>query len=282
MSRYSFIALTVLLITCSSAVSNRSHMRYSDENIPEIIDISHIIEFENIDPKTTSLLVIRLSDKKKWVSNSERLNQRFSPASTSKIPHTLIALETEEAKANTVYKWDGRPRTFKGWNQDQTLMSAYKRSAVWVYQEITASLGTDVMSKWLRLFDYGNQDIGGVETLTTYWLSEPLKISASEQVDFLTKLSQENLPLSEKTFKAAKNIFKAEQSDTSTLYAKTGWMYDENKTDIGWYVGWVDDSSTQDTYVFAFNMDMEDGSLRHKRKDVVMNALIFIGAWPEK
>jgi len=40
------------------------------------------------------------------------------PASTFKIPNTLIALEEEIVDENTVLKWDGKKRAWKPWNQD--------------------------------------------------------------------------------------------------------------------------------------------------------------------
>ena len=231
-------------------------------------------------PETTTLVIKRLSDNKIWISNSDRANQRYIPASTSKIPHTLIALEAGQATPETSFKWDGRERTFKSWNQDQTLTSAYQRSAVWVYQEITQGLGGDAMNAWLSQFNYGNRNIGGSDNITEYWLTGPLKISASEQVRFLTQLSQKQLPLSQETYAMAWPIFRNETTGHHTLFAKTGWMHDETAIDIGWFVGWVEDSDLSETYVFALNMEMPNRGDQKKRKPIVIEALKSINAWP--
>lgn len=240
-----------------------------------------IFETYDASPEATTLVIKRLSDDKVWISNIERAEARYIPASTSKIPHTLIALETNLATPETFFKWDGRERAFKAWNQDQTLAQAYKRSAVWVYQELTQALGPDVMTSWLSKFQYGNFDVGDVDNITEYWLTGPLQISALEQVSFLEKLSKRQLLVSAETYEKALPIFKNEMTGTHTLYAKTGWMYDEEAMDIGWFVGWVDLDETSETYVFALNMNMPNQGDNKKRKPIVMKALKEIGAWPK-
>ena len=238
------------------------------------------IEANEAAPETTTIVVKRLSDNKVWISNSKRATDRFIPASTSKIPHTLIALETEIASPETLFKWDGQERTFESWNQDQTFIKAYRRSAVWVYQDIAQELGPNVMSSWLKKFDYGNFDIG-TDNVTQYWLVGPLEISALEQVDFLTRLVKRGLPLSSETYDKSRIIFKNETKGSHALYAKTGWMYDENAMDIGWFVGWVEAEAPSETYVFALNMEMPNRGDQRKRKPIVMEALKTINAWPE-
>ena len=248
---------------------------------PDSDIFSPIFKKNDASPDTTTLVIKQLSDDKIWTSNSKRAELRYIPASTSKIPHTLIALETELAAPETFFKWDGRPRTFKSWNQDQTLITAYRRSAVWVYQEIAQTLGSSVMREWLERFDYGNADIGADDNVTQYWLTGPLAISAHEQVDFLTKLATHKLLLSPKTYAQARSVFQNENQKGHTLYAKTGWMFDEDAMDIGWFVGWVEIDDPKEIYVFALNMDMPQSGDQKKRKPIVMDALKSIGAWVE-
>jgi len=264
-----FLAILIAILTLICACQK------TDKDI-----FAPIINAHNTKPETTTLVIKRLSDNKTWISNPDRAKIRYSPASTSKIPHTLIALETKLAGVETLFKWDGRERTFKAWNQDQTLLQAYRRSAVWVYQEITQTLGSDIMASWLTEFNYGNHDIGAEDNVTQYWLTGPLEISALEQIDFLEKLSQEELPLSKKTYAEARPIFRDNVKVGHTIYAKTGWMYDEEAMDIGWFVGWVETADPLETYIFALNMDMPNQGDQKKRKPIVMDALRMIGAWP--
>lgn len=247
---------------------------------PTQTNLGHIVSAAGVDKSNSTLLIARLSDGTQWVSNLERSLERYAPASTSKIPHTLIALETGFAQAQTPFKWDGTDRGFSFWNQDQTLSSAYARSAVWVYQTIISSLGHEVMSEWLAKFGYGNMNIGTTENLTNYWLVGPLEISASEQIDFLRRLVKNELPVSSATITQAREIMTSDSQPGWRMYSKTGWRMNDHGTDIGWFVGWVDIGSdgTSDTYIFAFNLDMDKDSDRAKRKNTVYAALTEIGA----
>ena len=59
----------------------------------EVVDLGHVVQASGNPIEQTTVVVKRLSDGQTWISNDERAQQRFSPASTSKIPHTLIAFE---------------------------------------------------------------------------------------------------------------------------------------------------------------------------------------------
>lgn len=243
----------------------------------EPINISQVVQDNGVEAAASTVVVQRLSDGQVWVSNAERSEERFSPASSSKIPHTLIALETGVAAPDTVFKWDGKSRWLDAWNRDQTLTSAFQVSAVWVYQEIVQSVGTAGMAEWLDRFDYGNANIGTEATLTTYWLQDILLVSAAEQVNFLHRLVERDLPLSDTTYAAADAIMQSDAGDGWTMYSKTGWRHGADIMDIGWNAGWVRCGS--DTYVFALNMDMPDSSFRDLRVTTSTAALQAIGAF---
>ena len=240
-------------------------------------DISDMVAQSGIDPKASTLVITRLSDGQAWVSNAARAEQRFSPASTSKLPHTLVALDTGTAQPDTLFKWGGLRTWNPDWNRDHTLQSAFRNSVVWVYQEIVQQVGAPGMQGGMERRDYGNATTGGPDNLTTYWLNDTLQISANEQVDFLTRLAQRRLPLSPETYAAADDIMLADTGDGWELRAKTGWRHGRDIMDIGWYVGWVGCGS--DHYVFAFNMDMPDSSFRDFRQSTALSVLTDIGAF---
>lgn len=245
-------------------------------------DVSQVVKHAGVAPDSATLVVRRTSDGQVWNSNAARAKAPFVPASTSKIPHTLIALETGIATADTVFDWDGKTRFVPAWNQDQTLQTAYHRSAVWVYQNIAQAVGHARMVLWMAALDYGNHTIGDAEQLTTYWLDGPLKISADQQVDFLTRLASGQLALSPETLTEGKAIMRAKDGPGWTLYAKTGWGLRGDDPDIGWYVGWVErDAPSAEQYVFAFNLDMQAREDRHKRQTTVLHVLVAIGALPQ-
>ena len=59
-------------------------------------------------------------------SDKDRSAQPQLPASTFKIPNSIIALETGvvEDPDKDVFKWDGTTRSIEAWNKDHTLRSA--------------------------------------------------------------------------------------------------------------------------------------------------------------
>ncbi|GAB5467500.1 MAG: class D beta-lactamase [Rhodospirillales bacterium] len=240
------------------------------------------LDLVGVEGERATMVIRRLSDGKTWIANPARAERLFSPASTSKIPHTLIALESGFATPDEVIAWDGRQRWLEAWNQDQTLRSAFQRSAIWVYQRLTESLGQAAMADWIARFDYGNRDVGEAEDLTTYWLRGPLAISARQQIDFLERLVRQTLPLSPQVYPQARAIMQADAGGDWVLYAKTGWFSGGRQTDIGWYVGWVERGppAAAEVYLFAFNFDMTSPAESDKRLSVPLQALSAMGALP--
>ncbi len=246
-------------------------------------DLAGVVAAGGVDPESSTLLVTRLSDGAEWVSNPVRAGERFPPASTSKIVHTLIAIETAYATAATEFEWDGTVRLVDAWNRDQTLASAFAVSAVWVYQTMTSDLGAAVMADWIDRLEYGNEDTGTEADLTTYWLQGPLAISAREQVHFLSRLVNGELPLSAATLAAARPVMVADRGDDWTLYAKTGWRMDPDGPDIGWYVGWLETTGeSPDTWVFALNLDMRSDADTALRRPIARQALRHVGALQDR
>lgn len=260
--------LLFVLASCAGVVADKN--------------LDAVLEAEGVDPSQAALLIVRLEDSQRWSSGGARLAERFSPASTSKIPHTLIALETNAVSGpDEVFAWDGRERFVAGWNETQDFRTAFKRSTVWIYQTVTPRIGSDALGEWLGKFDYGNADTGQPDRVTEYWLTGPLAISAQEQVMFLSRLARRQLPLKAETYAAALPIMIEKAESSSVMYTKTGRKSVPGETDIGWYVGWLEQMSGElpGTYVFAFNMDMTDpDTQRGARRKVVYRALEVIGA----
>ena len=243
----------------------------------DALDVGPSLEAAGGEIESSTIVIKRLSDAQHWIANSNRAHLRFSPASTSKIPHSLIALENGLASSMTIVEWDGVPRSNRAWNQDHTLETAFQKSVVWVYQRIAQTAGQRVMSDGLKSFGYGNANVGVVDQITTYWLDDTLKISALEQVEFLSHLALERLLLSAVTYAVANDIMVSDASSNWIMRSKTGWRYSETEIDIGWFVGWLECAS--ETYVFALNMDMPDTTYLSKRKAVTYRVLQDIGAF---
>lgn len=239
---------------------------------------------EGISPASSALVIYRLEDEKVWASGGARIRERFTPASTSKIPHTLLAYETGAVTGpDEQFEWDGQKRFLDSWNEDQDFETAFRRSTVWIYQIVVPRIGAERLREGLAAFDYGNADIGGPEMISRYWLEGPLAISATEQVEFLARLARRTLPLSASTYEQAIPVMELGRGEGWALYGKTGWKDVEGQMDIGWYVGWVEQSAgdAPGTYVFALNMDMPGGVEQAPlRRPAVARALRSIGALP--
>lgn len=190
----------------------------------------------------------------RYYVNKKRAQKRYSPASTFKIVNSLIALETKavDSEHDTI-KYNGIEKPIESWNRDHDLASAFRYSVVWYYQDIARRIGERQMEIYLdSLKDYGDMErAGGIDT---FWLDGSLKISADEQVDFLTKLKQNKFAFfSETTVEIVKDIMIAEQSNDYTLRAKTGASLADS---VGWYVGWVEKADKP--YIFALNISPKD------------------------
>ncbi len=183
--------------------------------------------------------------------NPDRCSQRFLPASTFKIMNALVGLETGVIPdADYVIPWDGTASPIESWNKDHTLRSAMKESVVWYYQELARQVGHDRMQTALNAVGYGNGDISGQQD--TFWLEGGLRISPDEQIAFLKRLYQNDLPFSQRTMDIVKEILIIEQTDNYTLRAKTGWVT-RVPPQIGWYVGYLE--TADNVYFFANNYE---------------------------
>jgi beta-lactamase class D len=227
------------------------------------------------DGATGTILIRRVSDGREWVHDPVRADSGFIPASTFKIVNAALALETGVvAGPEEVFLWDGVERAFDGWNRDHTLRTAMAASAVPVYQEVARRIGSEAMAAWLHRMEYGNADTGG--GLDRFWLSGDLRISARQQVRFLTRFVTGDLPLSPETRMAVASMILNDHGDGWALHAKTGWAFDLG---LGWWAGWTEVAGEH--YVFALNMDMPDSAVDPpKRIRIGLAALRAVGALP--
>lgn len=218
---------------------------------------------------TTGTLVVASADGEVIaIHDPDRAATRFSPASTFKIPNTLIALSAgvvvDEA---STFEWDGVERDVATWNQDQTLATAFSRSCVWCYQVIARSVGRDTYLQELAAFDYGNRVVGGA--VDRFWLDGSLAISATEQIAFLASLLGGELDVPEQHLEVLLNIMAVDETDDYALYAKSGWTGAALHT--GWYVGFVDTADGRS--LFALNIDMQRAEQAPLRKNLALDAL---------
>ena len=185
--------------------------------------------------------------------NPERNKQAFIPASTFKILNSLIGLETAViSDQNHEIEWDKTVHEFSAWNQNHTLETAIQNSVVWYYQALAREVGAERMQHFVSAANYGNENIDG--EIDTFWLEGELRISPIEQIDFLQRFYEEELPFSERSINIVKDIIIVEETETYRIRAKTGaGLRFEPK--VGWWVGYLEENDN--VYFFALNIEGE-------------------------
>lgn len=228
---------------------------------------------------TGTFVLYDISANQLRIHNAERGSTRFIPASTYKIPNSLIALQTGAVKdLAEILTYGGTKQPFPQWERDMNLRDAFKVSNVPVYQGVARRIGLDRMRQWIGRLDYGNQEVG--TAVDQFWLKGPLKVSAIEQTRFLARLAQGQLPVKPEVLAQVKDISTVETTDVYVLHAKTGWCNSTNP-DLGWYVGWIERKDTGNLYAFALNIDMPNPkSDTQKRIPLARACLTALGALP--
>lgn len=231
--------------------------------------VAEVFASENV---IGTLVVAKADGTIVHVHNDERAKLRLSPASTFKIPNTLIALDAGVVTSvDSRFTWDGVDRGVPTWNRDQTLKSAFGVSCVWCYQEIAREVGAAKYASALAAMEYGNQQLG--DEVDQFWLNGDLQISAVEQIRFLQKLYGYSLPYSREHIDIVKAVMHVDEPGDYALYVKTGWT--GARLSVGWYVGFVvrDDAA----WLFAMNMHMDDAQQAGLRKALTIQSLQALG-----
>ena len=216
------------------------------------------------------------------IHNPARAKTRFVPASTFKIPNTIIALETGVAdspdfplKRDTA-KAPAKPYWPRSWKRGNTLRSAFQNSVYWYCQEIARRVGQARMQSFVDHFGYGNGNIS--PAVDTFWLYGDLRISPLEQVDFLRRFCGDELGVSERTTKMVQDIMVLEETEEYVLRGKTGTAEVTPTRELGWLVGYLQ----RDDRVWYYALNMEGERVweewpPRKRKDLVIRIFRALG-----
>jgi beta-lactamase class D len=173
-------------------------------------------------------------------SDLKRCQTRVTPASTFKIPHSLVALETGLVDGpDTVLPWDKQTYSNDNWNQDLSFRDAFRFSCVPCYRAIARKLGDRLEQEWLNKLGYGNRSIAG--GTDKFWLEGGLTISPLEQIDFLRRFDGDQLPISPQNALIVRDIMTLDVTESYVLRGKTGSTgTPEDAHMLAWLVGWVE------------------------------------------
>jgi beta-lactamase class D len=262
------------LLAAASLLPSRSHANVAYQRSEIRADLAKRFADEGtagtfVGYKTDDYLII--------ASDKDRSGEAKLPASTFKIPNSIVALETGvvEDPDKDVFKWDGVTRSIEAWNKDHTLRSAIAASVVPAYQEIARRIGPERMQKYLDLFEYGNRNIGG--GIDQFWLTGDLRIDPVQQIDFVDRLRRGVLPVSKRSQDLVRDILPVMKAGDAVIRAKTGLLGAElGQPSLGWLVGWAEKGSANT--VFALNMDCREPRHVASRIKVAQQCLADIGA----
>ncbi|WP_193089068.1 class D beta-lactamase [Advenella sp. FME57] len=263
-------SVVVLVLACTSAYAN-THCIDS----PKVTAV-----FEKAAVQGT-IALLNTKTGEVICHNSARANRPYLPASTYKIPNTLIALETGVASgADFSLDWNQKRNPRQAWwpavwAKDQTLNSALSNSVVWYYQELARRINPQRMQQYVDQFRYGNRDISGA--IDQFWLKGKLKISALEQISFLQHFYFQQLGVARRNTNIVKQAIVLEKTPSWTLSGKTGMVGfgDAKDVALGWLVGYVE--TANNTYIYAMNMDITKTVGAQLRLEVTKSVLKELG-----
>lgn len=283
---FTVFLLIVISFGCAKAqvVNQQKPSETKNAGDEKSIDLSRF--FENT---TGAIVLYDVKNNRYLRHNEKRCAERFTPASTFKIPNALIALDAGVIKAaESLIAWDRQKypeqnwtsEPFVQWKRVHTLRSAMKSSVIWYFREIAKTVGEERMKSYVDKFEYGNRDIsGGLSSkrmFDAFWLNSSLQISADEQVEFLRKFYDGKLPVAKSSTETVKQILVLEDAPAYKLSGKTGGGRNPNGKTLGWFVGYVE--TKDNTYFFALNIDGEDYvAIRDKRIDLTKRILSDLG-----
>jgi beta-lactamase class D/D-alanyl-D-alanine dipeptidase len=236
---------------------------------PKIEEKKELKKFFDEAGVTGGIYIYDLNKNKYTIFDRKRMETGFVPASTSKIIHSLIFLDSGAIKdENEILKWDGVQRSVPAWNKDHNLQTALKVSAVWFYIEVSKRLTQAKMQSYYDAVNYGNRNTNGFGV--DYWNKGDLRITPRQQIDFLVKFYQNRLPFSPQVISIVKDILVEEKTEKYTLRAKTGWS-SAYAPQVGWWIGYVERG--ENVYFFVTEIDIQKDEDAAKRKEITRNIL---------
>lgn len=197
--------------------------------------------------------------------------QRHQPQSTFKIAISLMGYDTGVLIDEThpmVPFVPGDADDIEVWKHPHNPALWLKNSCVWYSRFVTQKLGMEKFKKYVQEFQYGNEDVSGNRGenngLINSWISSSLQISPLEQVQFLEKYLNAQLPVKESAGLFTHNILYLQDLPNGwKLYGKTGTgdlLNSDGSHDTaherGWFIGWIEKGRQK--IIFAQYIEVEN------------------------
>ena len=264
--RYFFL-ITILIITFSC--SGNRHNEQANERLI-VPEFQQILDSSNVEG---SILIYDPQASIFYSNDFQWAEQGKLPASTFKIPNSIIALETNVVENDsTLFIWNGEKRNLSIWEQDLLFKDAFRFSCVPCYQDIARQIGEKRMKEYLSKLKYGKMVFDSTN-IDLFWLVGDSEISQFQQIDFLSRLYNSKLPITEKTDRIMKSLMILDNNQSYCLSGKTGWSI-RNGHNNGWFIGYLE--IEKKVYFFAVNIDPKEKfnmqMFSKIRREIAMNA----------
>jgi beta-lactamase class D len=246
----------LLVVLFTSCINNKKNKTKIEDKLT--IQKNIFPEFQAIldSANVEGSILIFDSNKNNYYSNNYKWTEKGKlPASTFKIANSIIALETKVVDNDTtIFKWNGETRYLQSWEQDLSLKEAFHLSCVPCYQEVARKIGIKRMKSYLKKLNYGAMVVNS-NSIDNFWLSGESKINQLEQIHFLLRFYNSELPISKRTEEIMKQLMVIEENKSYKISGKTGWSI-RNGNNNGWFVGYLETNKT--TFFFATNINPQE------------------------
>lgn len=269
-----FIFLFLFGVSCTEADTIQTTDLVPEEN-KEVINQDFQALLDSAGVKGSILI---LSENNFYSNDFEWAKMGHLPASTFKVPNSIIALELGVMENDsTLIPWDGKAKYLKSWEQDLFFRDAFHASCVPCYQEIARNIGLEQMKKFTSEFNFGEMAFDSTN-LDMFWLEGASRINQFQQISFLKSFNEERLSISKRTHRLMSRLMIIEENEEYTLRGKTGWSV-QNDQDNCWFVGYIE--TKDESYYFATNIEpeiqSESSNIGSIRKEVSLKALGILG-----
>ena len=225
------LSIIILVFSCTNK-KTESDKNQSTEIEREIV-VSEFQTFIDSAHVVGSILIYDLKDNKYYSNNFNWAKKGNLPASTFKIPNSILALETGVVENDsTLFNWNGEERRLKVWEQDMILKEAFHYSCVPCYQEVARKIGAKRMNEYLNKLDYGKMNVD-TTNIDMFWLEGESQINQYQQIEFLKRFYNSELPISQRTEAIMKRMIVIEENETYKLSGKTGWSVKNGNKTVG-------------------------------------------------
>ncbi len=274
--KYICIVFSLLLLSClepSNYKKEKPKKYHKSTYIQSLLDSASV----------EGAIVLYDLQKKQYYSNDFNWARKGQlPASTFKIPNSLIALETSVIQdENTIVPWNGASHYLALWEQDLTFAQAFHYSCVPCYQSIARQVGLPRMQDYLQQLSFGSMQVDSTN-VDRFWLQGDSRISPLQQIDFLQRLYRSELPISKRTDSIFKKMAIVSTYNNGLLRAKTGLSNVQGNYN-GWYVGYLEKG--REVFFFALNIQPSPSllleGLQRARKTIVYEMFAHQEKWQE-